>query len=118
MDASRRVTGGDGRHDPQGGIKECHRRRESGVVQQVVRTDGITGFVFVADRVVMAVVMRMPVIGLRGDGVLNVVKISQRAEDRLEQHAEGNHQQQGGLQKTAAAGNAMHGHLPAYRLAM
>lgn len=64
----------------------------------------------------MAVVVRMPVIGLRGDGVLDVVKFTHRSEDRLEQHAEHHGQKQEVVEETALAANALHGRATAYRL--
>ena len=57
----------------------------------------------------MPVVMRMPVVGLHGNGVLDCMKITHCAQDRLEQHAERHNQKQSVVQKTAVAASAMHG---------
>lgn len=78
-------------------------------MKQVVGTDRITRWLLITDWIVMAVVMRMPVIGLRGDGVLDVVKVTHRPEDRLEQHAEHHGQEQSVEQNTAVAAKAVHG---------
>ena len=57
----------------------------------------------------MPVVMRMPVVGLHGDGVLDVMKITHRAQDRLEQHTERHDEKQRVVQETAVEASAMHG---------
>lgn len=116
MQASRWLTGRHGRHKPEGDVQERHRRCEPGIVQKVVRTEGVTRCVLVTDRIIMAVVMRMPVVGLRGDGVLDVVKISYRAEDRLQQHAQRHDQKQGMVEETAVVADSLHGCVRAYRL--
>ena len=57
----------------------------------------------------MPVVVRMPMVGLHGDGVLDFMKITHRAQNRLEQHAQRHDQKQSVVQKTAVAASAMHG---------
>ena len=51
----------------------------------------------------------MPMVGLHGDGVLDFMKITHRAQDRLEQHTERQDEKQSVVQKTAVAANAVHG---------
>ena len=65
----------------------------------------------------MPIVMRMPVIGLHGNGVLDFMKITHRAQDRLEQHAQRQDHQQGVVKKTAVAANVLHVCFKVYRLA-
>ena len=57
----------------------------------------------------MIVVVRMPMVGLHGDGVLDFMKITHRAQDRLEQHTERQDEKQSVVQKTAVAATAVHG---------
>ena len=78
-------------------------------MQQVVGADGVTRDVIVAGRIVMPVVMCMPVVGLHGDGVLDVVKFTHGGQDGLQQNAQRHDQKQGVVQKTAVAANAVHG---------
>ncbi|WP_144815220.1 MULTISPECIES: hypothetical protein [Lysobacteraceae] len=57
----------------------------------------------------VSVMMRMPMIGLQGHGVLQVMEIAHGTQHRLHQYAQRHQRQQGDAQKAAVAANAVHG---------
>lgn len=79
------------------------------MVQQGVGANGITGRLVTPGGILVPVMVRVPMIGLLGDGVLHVVQPAQCAEDRLDQHAKRQQHQQRGAQETAVATEALHG---------
>ena len=109
MEAGQRVACRNRRQELEGRDEKRHGGGESTLVQQVVGADGVTRDVIVAGRMVMPVVMCMPVVGLHGDGVLDVVKFTHGGQDGLQQSTQRHDQKQGVVQKTAVAANAVHG---------
>ena len=93
MGPSRSIPDEARRQQPEGRLQKGHRRNDSTLVQHGMCTDRVTGCIIAIGWLVVPVVMRMPVIGLHGDGVLHGVKLTQGTQDGLEQHAD-RHQHQ------------------------
>lgn len=117
MRAVQRIAHADRRQQQESWLNQGHGGGNTTLVQQAVFADRITEGVVAIVWLVMAVVMRVAVIGLQGSGVFQAVQLTQRAEHRLQQHANRHQDQQGGVEETAVAAKALHGRARGYRQA-